>query len=124
MTSIIFPGQGSQFLGMTKDFYNNYSIAKDTINEIEDATNMDLKKIIFGNDDNLLNITNFTQVSIFAASMSIYQTLEKSFGFENLKGYDTQRLYAYLAERYLSFWFNKYTRTKTWPWTLIDINKN
>ena len=49
---------------------------------------------------------------------------EEFFGFENLKGYDTQRLYAYLAERYLSFWFNKYTRTKTWPWTLIDINKN
>ena len=49
---------------------------------------------------------------------------EDEFGFENLKGYDTQRLYAYLAERYLSFWFNKYTRTKTWPWTLIDINKN
>ena len=48
---------------------------------------------------------------------------EKLFGFENLKGYDTQRLYAYLAERYLSFWFNKYTKTKTWPWTLIDHNR-
>ena len=34
---------------------------------------------------------------------------EKIFGFKNLKGYDTQRLYAYLAERYLSFWFKKYT---------------
>ena len=84
MTSIIFPGQGSQFLGMTKDFFDNFKIAQDTITEIEDATNMDLKKIIFGNDDNLLNITNFTQVSIFAASMSIYKTLEKNFDFENL----------------------------------------
>jgi [acyl-carrier-protein] S-malonyltransferase len=45
---------------------------------------MDIKKIIFGNDDNLLNITNFTQVSIFSASISIYRTLEKNFGFENL----------------------------------------
>ena len=32
---------------------------------------------------------------------------ENVFGFKKLKGYDTQRLYAYLAERYLSFWFNK-----------------
>ena len=85
MTSIIFPGQGSQFLGMAKDFFDNFTIAKDTITEIEDATNMDIKKIIFGNDDNLLNITNFTQVSIFSASISIYRTLEKNFGFENLK---------------------------------------
>ncbi len=84
MTSIIFPGQGSQFLGMAKDFFDNFTIAKDTITEIEDATNMDIKKIIFGNDDNLLNITNFTQVSIFSASISIYRTLEKNFGFENL----------------------------------------
>ena len=84
MTSIIFPGQGSQFLGMAKDFFDNFTIAKNTITEIEDATNMDIKKIIFGNDDNLLNITNFTQVSIFSASISIYRTLEKNFGFENL----------------------------------------
>ena len=45
---------------------------------------------------------------------------EKIFGFQNLKGYDTQRLYAYLAERYLSFWFNKYTKTLNWPWVFFD----
>ena len=84
MTSIIFPGQGSQFLGMTKDFFDNFKIAQDTITEIEDATSISIKKIIFGNADNLLNITNFTQISIFAGSMSIYQTLEKNFGFSNL----------------------------------------
>ena len=84
MTSIIFPGQGSQFLGMTKDFFDNFKIAQDTITEIEDATSISIKKIIFGNDDNLLNITNFTQISIFAGSMSIYQTSAKNFGFSNL----------------------------------------
>ena len=40
---------------------------------------------------------------------------EKEFGFKNLKGYDTTRLYAYLAERYLSFWFRKYTKYIEWP---------
>jgi hypothetical protein len=48
---------------------------------------------------------------------------ESEFGFDNLKGYDTQRLYAYLAERYLSFWFNKYTKVLNWPWAFFDINE-
>ena len=45
---------------------------------------------------------------------------ENEFGFDNLVGYDSSRLYAYLAERYLSFWFKKYTRFKEHPWILID----
>ena len=45
---------------------------------------------------------------------------EKKIGFKNLSGYDTKRLYAYLAERYLSFWFKKYTVYKEQPWTFIE----
>ena len=47
--------------------------------------------------------------------------LEKEFGFKNLKGYDKTRIYAYLAERYLSFWFKKYTKYKEHPWIFIDV---
>jgi len=46
---------------------------------------------------------------------------EKQFGFKNLHGYETTRIYAYLAERYLSFWFKKYTRYKEHPWIFIDV---
>ena len=49
---------------------------------------------------------------------------EKIFGFKNLKGYETTRLYAYLAERYLSFWFTKYTKFKSWPWAFCDMSQN
>ena len=45
---------------------------------------------------------------------------EQVFKFDKLKGYDTQRLYAYLAERYLSFWFKKYTKYSENPWVFID----
>ena len=45
---------------------------------------------------------------------------EKVFGFEDLNGYDTTRLYAYLAERYASFWFKKYTNYKEQPWLFIN----
>ena len=48
---------------------------------------------------------------------------EKIFGFKDLHGYDTNRLYAYLAERYLSFWFNKYTKVLNWPWVFFDPEK-
>jgi len=47
---------------------------------------------------------------------------EKIFGFKNLYGYDSQRLYAYLAERYLSFWFRKYTKFAEWP--IVTINNS
>jgi len=49
---------------------------------------------------------------------------EEVFGFKNLKGYDTQRLYAYLSERYLSFWFKKYSNSIEWPYTFIDTEKD
>ena len=47
---------------------------------------------------------------------------EKIFGFE-LEGYDTQRIYSFLTERYMPFWFNKYAKVKYWPWVYCDITK-
>ena len=73
MTSIVFPGQGSQNVGMVRDFYDNFKLAKLIFEEIEDYTKIDLKNIIFENIDNKLNITQFTQISIFAASYTIFK---------------------------------------------------
>ena len=47
---------------------------------------------------------------------------EKIFGF-NLNGYGKTRIYGFLAERYLSYWFNKYTRALSWPVIFFDISK-
>ena len=47
---------------------------------------------------------------------------EKVFGFA-LKGYDNQRIYSFLTERYMPFWFNKYAKVKYWPWLYCDITK-
>ena len=49
---------------------------------------------------------------------------EKIFGFGQLKGYETTRLYAYLAERFLSYWFKKYSNYLEWPYTFMDSEKN
>ena len=48
---------------------------------------------------------------------------EKVFGFKNLKGYDQTRLYAFLAERYMPYWFRKYTIYNEWPWIFYE-NRN
>ena len=52
MTSIVFPGQGSQYQEMAKDFYDNFKIAKKVFEEIEDYTKINLKNIIFDGKDN------------------------------------------------------------------------
>ena len=47
---------------------------------------------------------------------------EKEFGF-NLEGYGLKRIYGFLAERYMSYWFEKYTKPLLWPVIFYDINK-
>ena len=47
---------------------------------------------------------------------------EKIFGF-NSNSYDTKRIYSFLTERYMPFWFEKYSKVLTWPWVYFDISK-
>ena len=49
---------------------------------------------------------------------------ESIFGFENLRGYDLTRIYGFLAERFLSYWFTKNTKFKTMNITFYDINED
>ena len=79
MTTLIFPGQGSQFIGMSQDFYDNFNTAREIFNKVEKATNINIKDIIFENKGNLLNITKYTQLSIFTASMSIFEVFKELF---------------------------------------------
>ena len=87
MTSYVFPGQGSQILGMSKDFYDNFNIAKETFEEIQDYAKIDLKNIMFGDNIEFLNLTKNTQLSIFTASYIIYRTLDnlKKINYSNIQ---------------------------------------
>ncbi len=84
MTSIVFPGQGSQTAGMAKDFYDNFKTAKLIFEEIEDYTKIDLKKIIFDNVNNKLDLTKFSQISIFTASYTIFKIYYSETNIDNI----------------------------------------
>ncbi len=81
MSAIVFPGQGSQYPSMALDFNQNYSISRLIFDEIEDITKINIRKIISKNS-NQLDQTNFTQISIFAASIVIYKTLIEEIGID------------------------------------------
>mgnify|MGYP001184264202 CR=1 FL=1 len=74
MTTIVFPGQGSQNIGMGRDFNENFEIARKSYEEIEDYSKINLRKIIFENNGSKLDLTQFTQICIFATSYVIFKT--------------------------------------------------
>lgn len=85
MKAFVFPGQGSQFIGMSKDFFDNFKIAREVFELISDTTQIKIKDIIFDNNLSLLDQTRFTQLSLFCASISIFEVLKKEVNNNNLK---------------------------------------
>ena len=73
--SLIFPGQGSQYVGMGKDFSNSFVVAKDVYSELDVSLGRPLSEIIFsGSEEELTNTIN-SQPSIMATSIAIYRTI-------------------------------------------------
>ena len=72
--AIVFPGQGSQSLGMLSDLYNNFSIVKDIFSEASDALDLDLWKLV-QEDEDALNQTENTQPAMLAAGYATYKVL-------------------------------------------------
>ena len=84
MTAFVFPGQGSQFVDMSRDFFDNFKVARDIYELISDTTKINIKAIIFDNNSNLLDQTRYTQLSIFCTSISIFEVLKKEVDLDKL----------------------------------------
>lgn len=78
--TLTFPGQGSQSVGMGLDFYQNFPAAKAVFEEVDEALQQNLSKIIFEGDAELLTLTENTQPALMAVSMAIVRTIEKELG--------------------------------------------
>jgi len=79
-TAIVFPGQGSQVVGMGKDLYDNFSAAREVFKTVDDILAVNLSKIMFEGPNEELTKTENTQPALMAVSIALVQVLEKDFG--------------------------------------------
>ena len=82
MFSIVFPGQGSQKIGMVKEFYDKYDLVKRLFKDADAILNVPITKIILNGPENMLNSTENTQPAIFLASYCIFEIIKKEFGYD------------------------------------------
>ncbi len=75
--AFIFPGQGSQFVGMGKDFYDNFEIAKETFQIVDETLSFKLSHIIFNGPSEELTLTINTQPALMAVSMAIFNVIKQ-----------------------------------------------
>ena len=81
MKAILFPGQGSQIVGMGSEFYNNFPIVKKLFEEADETLGFKISKIILEGPDSELKLTQNTQPSIMLVSYSIFLILKNEFNF-------------------------------------------
>ena len=79
MFSVIFPGQGSQMIGMGKEFYDKFDLVKNLFKEADDTLNFSISKLILEGPKEELDLTVNTQPAIFLISYSIYNIIKKEF---------------------------------------------
>tara|TARA_B100001057_G_scaffold413797_1_gene430547 strand:- start:3671 stop:4597 length:927 start_codon:yes stop_codon:yes gene_type:complete len=82
MNSIIFPGQGSQIVGMGKEFFDKYNVVKNLFNEADDILGFNLSKIILNGPKQELDLTENTQPAIFLVSYSIFKVIKEEFNID------------------------------------------
>ena len=79
MFSVIFPGQGSQLVGMSKNLHDKYSLVQDLFKEADDTLGFPLSKIILNGPKEDLDLTENTQPAIFLVSYSVFKLIKNEF---------------------------------------------
>ncbi len=82
MFSVIFPGQGSQLVGMGKEFYDKFNIVKDLFKQADDTLNFSISKLILDGPKEKLDLTVNTQPAIYLISFSIFKVVKNEFNLD------------------------------------------
>tara|TARA_B100000780_G_scaffold261511_1_gene213991 strand:+ start:473 stop:1273 length:801 start_codon:yes stop_codon:yes gene_type:complete len=122
----IFYDSKKQNIKLHFDMHHGYGVLDKAIEVMNDNDKDDFRKYVNNNNKfnpNIMYISKkFFLQKWFKDLFNWLFKCEKIFGLRKLKGYDQKRLYAYLAERYASFWFKKNTKSIQWHWSFFDIN--
>ena len=108
MFSLVFPGQGSQTIGMGKVFFENYDLVRNLFKQADETLGTSLSKIILEGPKDELDLTINAQPAIFLISYSIFQVMKKEFkmeldGAEYFAGHSLGEYSALCAANYLNF---------------------
>jgi len=82
MRAFVYPGQGSQYIGMGYDLYQAFASAREVFQEVDETLSYNLSQLIFKGDEATLKMTENAQPALMAVSIAISATLEKEFGIE------------------------------------------
>ena len=80
--AFVFPGQGSQSIGMGKDLYEAFATAREVFEQVDDALGQKLSTLMFSGDEAELNLTENTQPALMAVSMALMAVLQKDAKFD------------------------------------------
>ena len=82
MKALLFPGQGSQSVGMCKDLFRNFDLVKKIFSQTDEKLNYNLSKVILEGPENELKLTKNTQPAILTVSYSIFKLIKEEFNIE------------------------------------------
>jgi [acyl-carrier-protein] S-malonyltransferase len=103
MNAFLFPGQGAQFVGMGKDLYDSYPVAKDMFEEANQILGFRITDLMFSGTDEDLRQTRVTQPAIFLHSVILATTLGENFKPDMVAGHSLGEFSALVANKALTF---------------------